>query len=321
MTRNPFSSQAANDLFPENQSNHHKREQSMQLTIQGKQIDLGDALRTHVTDKLEDINQKFFNHATFATVTFSREGHGHGQIKAHIQIRIGKNIMVIGESLKADAYGSFDTAAEKVTNQLRRYKNRLRDHHERLDDADIETASYNVLSAEPENAEAGEAGNDDHKAAPLVIAEMTTVIQTMSVSEAAMRLDLADQPALIFRNASHGGLNMIYKRDDGNVGWIDPEGNDRKKSEAKKETKKPAVKKPAAKKPVAKKAVKKPAAKKPAVKKAAAPKKAKPVKATAKKSTPKKAPAKKPMKKSAVKKPVAKKIVKAKKAVKKKTRR
>ena len=83
-------------------------------------MDVGDALRTHVNEKLEDINSKYFNHATFATVTFSKEGHGHGQIKAHIQIRIGKDISVMADTLAGDAHGAFDAAAEKVAKQMRR---------------------------------------------------------------------------------------------------------------------------------------------------------------------------------------------------------
>src|SRR3989304_3119671 len=110
----------------------------MQLTIQGKQIDLGDALRTHVEEKIDFINQKYFNHATYATITFSKEGHGHGLVKAHISMRIGKNIMVMADAVENDPYVSFEAAAEKVAKQLRRYKNRLRDHHERLEGSPAE---------------------------------------------------------------------------------------------------------------------------------------------------------------------------------------
>jgi ribosomal subunit interface protein len=195
----------------------------MQLTVQGKQMDLGDALRTHVSEKLEDLNSKYFNHATDATVTFSPEGHGHGQVKAHIHVRIGKDIMVLADALAGDAHSAFDNASEKVGKQMRRYKKRLRDHHDRMSktpEAEIMKARDYVLAAEEDNA-ANE--NDDKKEDnPLVIAEDTRNIQTMSVSEAVMRMDLAGEGALLFRNASHNGLNMIYRRDDGNIGWVDP---------------------------------------------------------------------------------------------------
>lgn len=194
----------------------------MQLTVQGKQLDLGDALRTHVSTKLEDINSKYFNRAIDATVTFAKDGHAF--IKTHISIRVGKDIMVISDATEPDPYVAFDAAAEKVAKQLRRYKRRLRDHHQRLDEAPaeefIEAKDY-TLSAEQDNAPEGE----DAHAEPLIIADMTTSIQTMSVSEAVMRLDLSsDLPALMFRNAKHNGLNMVYRRSDGNIGWVDPDG-------------------------------------------------------------------------------------------------
>ena len=199
----------------------------MQLTVHGKQIDVGEALRTHVTDKLEDINQKYFNHATDATVTFSKEGHGHGLTKSLIHIRVGKNIMVLADDTEPDPYAAFDKAADKVAKQLRRYKKKLRDHHERLEQSPdleiIRARDYILASTSEENKEDeiddGVAVGDD----PVIIAEMTTDIQTTSVSDAVMRMDLAGQSALLFRNASHNGLNMVYRRADGNVGWVDPE--------------------------------------------------------------------------------------------------
>ncbi len=198
----------------------------MQLTVQGKQMDVGDALRTHVTEKLEDLNSKYFNHATFATVTFAKEGHGHGQIRVHIQIRVGKDIMVLADSQAGDPYGSFDSAAEKVGKQLRRYKKRLRDHHDRMEqtpETEILKARDYVLAAEPEAEDAHETDDIPTGDDPLIVAEISTDIQTMSVSDAVMRMDLAGLPALLFRNAKHRGLNMVYRREDGNIGWVDPD--------------------------------------------------------------------------------------------------
>ena len=195
----------------------------MQLTVQGKQMDVGDALRTHAEDKVEDINQKYFNHATDATVTFAPEGHGHGLVKTRISIRVGKDILVTSEARESDAYASFDTAADKVAKQLRRYKKRLRDHHQRLEETAALQARDYVIEQDSANENREEA--DEHKD-PVVIAEMATNIQTMSVSEAVMRLDLSGNPALLFRNAQHDGLNMVYRREDGNIGWVDPEGNE-----------------------------------------------------------------------------------------------
>ncbi len=200
----------------------------MQISIHGKQMDLGEALRTHATDKLEDLNQKYFNNGTEATATFSPEGHGHGLVKTHISIRIGKDIMVMSDAAEADPYVSFDAACEKVAKQLRRYKRRLRDHHNRMEqtpETEMLKARDYVLANEDDSAAAkAEEAADD--AAPVVVAEVTANIQTMSVSEAVMRLDLSGQPALMFRNANHKGLNMVYRRADGHVGWLDPEGNE-----------------------------------------------------------------------------------------------
>lgn len=196
----------------------------MQITVQGKQMDVGDALRTYVNEKLEDINSKYFNHATFATVTFSKEGHGHNQIRSHIQIRIGKDIMVMADAMAGDAHGAFDTAAEKVAKQMRRYKTRLRDHHDRLQqtpETEFMKARDYTLANESDKEEDDNNGvpeGDD----PVVVAEITTDIQTMSVSDAVMRLDLSGQQAMMFRNAKHKKLNMVYRRSDGNIGWVDP---------------------------------------------------------------------------------------------------
>ncbi|MCI5059960.1 MAG: ribosome-associated translation inhibitor RaiA [Alphaproteobacteria bacterium] len=193
----------------------------MQLSIHGKQMDLGDSLKTHISDKLEDINQKYFNRAIEAIVTLSPEGHAF--TKSHVSIRVGKDILVQGTAQDTDPYASFDQAADKVAKQLRRYKKRLRDHHERLE-KDVALPAQNYVISPDTNMHEHEDQEPDHKE-PVVVAEMATNIQTMSVSEAVMRLDLSEENALMFRNAQHEGLNMVYRRHDGNIGWIDPEGN------------------------------------------------------------------------------------------------
>ncbi|NCT40136.1 MAG: ribosome-associated translation inhibitor RaiA [Alphaproteobacteria bacterium] len=202
----------------------------MELSVHGKQIDVGDALRTHVSDKLEDLNEKYFNHATFATVTFSKEGHGKPRIKTHINVQLGKNIMVAADSIDPDPYAAFESAATKVGKQMRRYKKKLRDHHDRMEltpEDEMRKARDYVLAAIPEqnddpSSDETEIQTDDN---PAVIAEMTTEIQTMSVSDAVMRLDLSGECALLFYNASNNNLNMVYKRSDGNIGWVDPDAH------------------------------------------------------------------------------------------------
>lgn len=243
----------------------------MQITVQGKQMSVGEALRTHVSNKLEEMNSKYFNHGTDANVTFSKEGHGHGLIRAHISVRIGSNIMVLADASENDAYLSFDAAAEKAAKQLRRYKRRLRDHQDRLrrapEIADIAARDYTLSS-----------DNDSDKTVKdesLVIAEMATNIPTLTVSEAVMRLDLAHQNAFLFRSAKHGGINMVYRRNDGNIGWVDPGDVAKVVKPADKPVKKAVAKKTpgkkTAKKPVAKTNVKKlPVKKKSPAKKTAA---------------------------------------------------
>lgn len=201
----------------------------MELTVQGKQIDVGDALREHIENKITDLDQKYFNNTTTATVTLSKEGHGHGQFKAHISVMIGKNITVIVDALAGDPYGAFDSAAEKAAKRMRRYKKRFRDHHARAEktpEDEITKARNYVLAANVGNEEIEEQDNnfdgvpigDD----PVVIAEISTDIETMSVSDAVMRMDLSDQNAMMFRNAANNQINMVYRRADGNVGWVDP---------------------------------------------------------------------------------------------------
>tara|TARA_R110002072_G_scaffold10287_4_gene48002 strand:- start:587 stop:1189 length:603 start_codon:yes stop_codon:yes gene_type:complete len=198
----------------------------MEMTVQGKQIDVGDALREHVTGKLSDIDQKYFNHATNATVTFSPEGHGHKMFKVNISFNVGKNILVVTEATEPDPYAAFDQASEKAAKRLRRYKRKLRDHHNRKDKTpeaeQIKARDYTLAQAA--YAEVSEQDNDeDLHAEPIIIAEIKKNIDKMSVSEAVMLMELADDNSLLFRNASNNKLNMVYMRKDGNVGWVEPE--------------------------------------------------------------------------------------------------
>lgn len=198
----------------------------MELAIHGKQMDVGDALRTHVTTRLEDINAKYFNRAIDVNVTFSPEGHAF--VKAHVSLRVGKDIMVQATSTEPNAYAAFDSAAEKVAKQLSRYKRRLRDHHERLEqtpESELTKARDYVLAVkEMDGLSANEMEEEDIPQGddPLIIAEVSTNIQKMSVSDAVMRMDLSGQSAMLFRNPKNNRLSMIYRRTDGNIGWIEP---------------------------------------------------------------------------------------------------
>jgi len=188
----------------------------MQLTINGKQLDVGAALQGYIEDQLPTIVGKYFENPTDGHVTMSKEG---GDIRADVTVHVGKGIMLQGHAIAGDAYAAFDEAAEHVGKRLRRYKRRLRDHHkDRSDSADILPALQYVFAAEEEDT----ASEPDQ---PVIVAEMETAIENMTPGDAVMRMDLANLPALMFRNVAHGGLNMVYRRADGNIGWVDPRGS------------------------------------------------------------------------------------------------
>jgi len=188
----------------------------MQVQVSGKQIDIGDALRGHVQGRLEALVTKYFDRAIDAGVVFTREAH---LFSADCAVHVGSGISVKASGSAAEIYASFDAALERIEKQLRRYKRRLRNHHAARRDrgGEVEPAQAYVLAAEPD-------GHDEEpvELKPVIVAETAVEIDTLTVGEAVMRLDLADQPALMFRNRSHGGLNMIYRRPDGTIGWVDP---------------------------------------------------------------------------------------------------
>jgi ribosomal subunit interface protein len=188
----------------------------MQLTVTGKQIDTGDALRRHVEESLDSILGKYFKTAIEAHVVFSKEAH---LSRAEVSIHIGRGIVVNAGAAAVDTYAAFDAAAERIAKRMRRYKRRLRDHHLKVRESSEtgERARDYVLAPLAEEVE------DDGRGGPAVVAEMSTDLPNLTVGEAVMRMDLADAPVLLFRNRSHGELNLVYRRADGNVGWIDPE--------------------------------------------------------------------------------------------------
>jgi len=185
----------------------------MKLSVKGKQIDVGDALRQHVETQLGEIVGKFFGDSLDASVTFSREAH---MFRADITVHAGRGIVLQSNGMAAEPYPAFDQAGERIAERLRRHKNRLKKHHAEPTGEVALMAQAFVLGAEL--SDASDAGADN----PLVIAEMTAPIDMLTVSQAVMRLDLGELPALMFRNRAHGRLNMIYRRVDGNIGWVDP---------------------------------------------------------------------------------------------------
>jgi ribosomal subunit interface protein len=195
----------------------------MQYHIHGHHLNVGDALKTHIQDKLDGINEKYFNRGIEATITLTKDS---GSLyKTNIVLKGGRDLVVQADSDAHDPYGSFEEAAEKVAKQLRRYKRRIRDDHHRVEDKlgeAMQQAQSYILAA---TAEPANDADEDHFEAgeePLIIAESTTNIQTLSVSDAVMRMELSDANAMMFRNSQNKRLNVVYKRKDGNIGWVDP---------------------------------------------------------------------------------------------------
>jgi ribosomal subunit interface protein len=193
----------------------------MQLSVTGKQLDVGDALRAHIEQNLSTAIGKYFANPTDANVVLSREARN---IRADIKVHVGRGIILQGHADADDAYAAFDQASEHIAKRLRRHKRRLRSHQRNKADTEKALRAQQYVLAPVQDEEVAE-GLESADGQPVIIADMETHIDTLTVSEAVMRMDLANLPAMMFRNRAHGGLNMIHVRQDGNIGWIDPRGN------------------------------------------------------------------------------------------------
>ena len=188
----------------------------MQIKISGKQIDVGEALRTHVEYNMVAAVGKYFDRPVDAHVVFSRNGHG---FKCDSSVHLSTGLTAQAHAENGEIYAAFDQATDRIEKQLRRYKRRLKDHHQsRQDPIEMIDAQAYVLRSHDDEVDA-EAGNGMQ---PVIIAEMTTVIKSLTVGEAVMQMELAHAPFLMFKNDANGRINIVFQRDDGNVGWIDP---------------------------------------------------------------------------------------------------
>lgn len=198
----------------------------MRVQVAGRQMDVGEALKTRIQTELEAGVSKYFNRATDAVVTVAKNGGGVG-VAVDCAVHLSSGISLQTHGHGGDAHSAFDDAMTKLEKRVRRYKRRLRNHHaEHKNPLPAEDAQAYVLAPFDEDDDA--VGTEvetkvNGDAGPLVIAETKVPVRTMTVSMAVMQLDLAESPAVLFRNAAHGGLNLVYRRPDGNVGWIDPE--------------------------------------------------------------------------------------------------
>lgn len=185
----------------------------MQIKITGKNLDVGDALRAHVEERLSQLRQKYFESTVYGHVTIAKL-RSNFQTDCTLHLATGLLLQAHGEA--ADAHLSFDAAAQHLEKQLKRYKQRLKDHHKtRRQPVRQEQAMSYVISAAPEQ----EAEPADLN--PVVIAESATSVPELSVGEAVMQLDISTVSFVMFRNGAHGALNVVYRRPDGNIGWVD----------------------------------------------------------------------------------------------------
>ncbi|MBF0560852.1 MAG: ribosome-associated translation inhibitor RaiA [Alphaproteobacteria bacterium] len=191
----------------------------MHISVKGRQIDVGDALRAYAQQSLEGLVGKYFDRPIEASVVFSRSGH---TFNADISAHPSRGVLVQGSGAANDAYAALDVASERIARQLHRYKQRLGPHKGKVEVDSVQAQQF-IIAADEEEVPVAEGQ-------PVIIAEMTADVPICTVSGAVMRLDLADAPAVLFRNSAHGGLNMIYRRPDGNIGWIDPQGIPRRDS-------------------------------------------------------------------------------------------
>ena len=189
----------------------------MQYQISGKQIDIGEALQTHVKQELGIIVDKYAERPTDAQVVFSKSGFEH---VCEAAVHLSTGLTAQAKASAPDIYAAFDGCAAKMEKQLRRYKRRLK-HHHRARTEPVETlgaASYILASSDEPDA------TEPETLQPIIIAEMETKIPSLSVGEAVMQMELAGAPVLVFRNEKrNSGVNIVYRRDDGNIGWIDPD--------------------------------------------------------------------------------------------------
>jgi ribosomal subunit interface protein len=195
----------------------------MQVQVTGKHVDVGEALRSRVTDELSNSIAKYFDRGGGADVVVSREG---AAFKVDCAVTLASGQQLTTHGVGGDAHMAFDAALEKMAKRIRRYKNRLKSHHPQALAKQAESAAYLVIAAPEAEAEEGEDeadGRPVHFAEPVIIAETEKPLREMTVSMAVWELDLTEAQTIVFRNAAHGGLSVVYRRPDGNIGWIDPE--------------------------------------------------------------------------------------------------
>jgi ribosomal subunit interface protein len=189
---------------------------SMQVQVSGHHLDVGESLRSHVDERVRASVAKYFDRPVDAHVTFTKDGH---QLRADCAVHLASGLHATTQAEAADAYAAFDLAIERMEKRLRRYKRRLKNHHQSQSNGKDVPASQNVPYFVIERGDEAEESQED--AQPVIIAEQTTSVPHLSVVDAVMRMDLTEAPVVLFKNGATGGLNIVYRRADGHIGWID----------------------------------------------------------------------------------------------------
>lgn len=187
----------------------------MAIQITGKNIDLGSSLRGYVSDRLDKAFEKYGTDGLSGHIFVEKE---HGEFSTQCSVHLSSGLSLQSQGRGAEAYASVDEALDRLEKRLRRYKRRLKNHHGagRDDGMDVAAIDYTIRHEETESEEA--------ELAPAIVAETQMVIRELSVGDAVMEMDLAEKVFLVFKNASNERINVVYRRGDGHIGWIDPGG-------------------------------------------------------------------------------------------------
>ena len=185
----------------------------MTIQVTGKNLDVGEALRSYVQERVLHTVEKFMGREPSGHVRIEKE---RGEFRTNCTIHLWQGMSLEAHGVAADAYQSADRACERLEKRVRRYTRRLKQHGGGETPRKQTPATDYVIQALEEGQEERDEGN------PVIIAEVESPLHEMAVSDAVMQMDLSDRPFVVFRNASHGEINVVYRRDDGNIGWIDP---------------------------------------------------------------------------------------------------
>lgn len=187
----------------------------MRYQISGKHIDIGDALKAHVKSELDVVIKKYAERPTDALVVFSKSGH---EYVCEATVHLSTGLTAAAKAHATEIYAAFDACSEKMEKQLRRYKRRLKDHYkDHVQPVELFGASTYILASTNDSED-----QEPESLQPMIIAEMQTKIATLSVGEAVMQMELSGAPVVMFRKQGSDGVNVVYRREDGNFGWIDP---------------------------------------------------------------------------------------------------